>query len=102
MADAPDMDASGSVVPRAASLTVYMCWHGGLGHRYPQTAMDAAGRLRERHMPQVGSTEEYTSLTFPASPQDVRDFGAIAPFCDLAYASDASGEVLAELYGEGA
>ena len=52
---------------------MYMCWHGGLGHGYPQSVMDAAGRLRERHMPQVGSNEGYTALTFPVSPQDVRD-----------------------------
>ena len=39
-------------------------------------------------------------LTFEPSDADVRDFILVAPYCDLAYASDASGEVLAELQGE--
>jgi hypothetical protein len=99
--DGAGSDALRRVLPSAASLTVYMCWHGGQGHEYPQEVMDAAGRLRERHMPQVGSNGDYMALTFPASAQDVQDFEAVAPFCDLAYVSDDSGEVLAEVNGQG-
>lgn len=100
-ADGTGLDALSRALPRAASLTIYMCWHGGLGHGYPQAVVDAAGRLRERHMPQVGSNQSYTALTFPASPDDVADFEAVAPFCDLAYLSDDCGEVLAEITGQG-
>ena len=90
----------GTALSQAASLTVYMCWHGGRGHGYSPAAMEAARRLRERHLPQAGSDEEYTALTFPASPQDVQDFETVAPFCDLGYVVGASGEVLAEVHGQ--
>ncbi len=72
-------------MPGAASLTLYMCWHGGVGHGYPQPVLDAAKRLRERHLPPGRSDEAYTSLTFAPSAPDVDDFLRVAPYCDLAY-----------------
>lgn len=98
-ADGAETDGLAPALRGAASLTLYMCWHRGQGHGYPQAVLDAAGRLRERHMPQVGSNDDYTALTFAASPHDVQDFEAVAPFCDLAYATDVSGEVLVEIGG---
>jgi len=93
------VDALRRAVPSAASLTLYMCWHGGVGHGYPQTVMDAAKRLRERHMAQGASDENYTSVTFAPIASDVEDFLSVAPYCDLAYVTDASGLVLAEVSG---
>ncbi len=93
------IDALSRAVPSAASLTLYMCWHGGVGHGYPHTVMDAARRLRERHMTQGASDEDYTSLTFAPAAPDVEDFLSVAPYSDLAYVTDASGRVLAEVSG---
>ncbi len=100
-AEGDGMAALGSAVPSATSLTLYMCWHGGVGHGYPETVMDAARRLRERHMPPGRSDEDYTSVTFAPSAPDVEDFLSVAPYSDLAYATDASGRVLAEVSGAG-
>lgn len=85
--------AAGVVLPGAVSLTVYMCWHSGVGHGYPADVLAAARRLRERHAsgPASSCDDVYTSLTFAPSPQDCDDFLVIAPFCDLAYAADPSG-----------
>lgn len=80
-------------------MTVYMCWHGGHGHDYPSDVMQAATRLRSGHT-DAAMDDEYTSLTFEPTDDDVRDFILVGPYCDLAYASDASGEVLAEITGE--
>jgi hypothetical protein len=87
------------VRPRIASLTLYMCWHGGYGHDYPRDVMQAAGRLRARHADGVPD-EDYTSLTFEPSDEDLRDFILVASYCDLAYATDEAGEVLAEVSGD--
>ena len=91
------------VLPDAASLTVYMCWHSGTGHEYPVNVLDAAERLRQRHGEEPGSgcDEQYTSLTFAPSFEDHRDFLEVAPFCDLAYATNPQDELLAEVTGEG-
>jgi hypothetical protein len=92
------IDALRRAVPSATSLTLYMCWHGGVGHGYPETVMDAARRLRERHMAQ-GASDDYISLTFAPAAPDVEDFLSVAPYSDLAYVTDASGLVLAEVSG---
>lgn len=89
------------VAAKTTALTVYMCWHGGEGHRYPAEVMQAAGRLRERHPAGSGSDDTYTSLTFTPSNGDIADFAAIAAYCDLAYATDAEGAVLLEVSDEG-
>ena len=83
------------------SLTVYMCWHGGTGHDYPADVMEAARRLRERHTVGSGSDDDYTSLTFRSSDDDLADFVLVAPYSDLAYATDADGAVLLEVSGDG-
>ena len=88
-------------VPGAAQLTIYMCWHRGAGHGFPQHVMDAALRLRERHLSPDASDEDYTSLAFAPSAQDAQDFLVVAPFSDLAYATDADGQVRAEVSGAG-
>lgn len=86
-------------LPSASSLTVYMCWHGGSGHDYPAEALGAARRLRERH---AGSDDQYTMLTFEPSAEELRLFAEVAPYCDLAYATDGNDDVLADVSGEGA
>jgi hypothetical protein len=91
------------VLPDATSLTLYMCWHGGTGHDYPADVMQAAGRLRERYAVGSGSDEGYTSLTFVPSDDNVPDVTRVAPYCDLAYATNADGEVVLDVSGgEGA
>ena len=84
------------------SLTVNMCWHGGAGHDYPAESMEAARRLRERHAPDGTYDDNYTSLTFVPSSEDLADFLFIAPHSDLAYAVDADGAVVLEVSGDGA
>lgn len=86
----------------ATSLTIYMCWHGGRGHDYPVDVMQAAGRLRARHSLNSASDDVYTSLTFVPSDDDLADFALLARYCDLAYATDAGGDVLLEVSDEGA
>jgi len=88
------------VLPAATSLTVHMCWHDGHGHDYPAEVLDAAGRLRERHCGS-GCDDQYMSLTFTPSHGDLSDVVRVAPFADLAYASDGAGEELVEVSGEG-
>ena len=90
------------VLPEATSLTVHMCWHSGIGNDYPAEALEAARRLRERHpLATEPGWDDYTSLTFAPSPEDHDDFLTVAPFCDLAYATDRSDQLLASLSGEG-
>ena len=93
-----------AVLPDAASVTVYMCWHSGVGHNYPPKALAAAQRLRQRHAQGSGSrcSDEYTSLTFAPSSEDGRDLVEVVPFCDLVYATGPNDELLAEASGEGA
>jgi hypothetical protein len=81
---------------RTASVTMYMCWHGGIGHDYPNEVMQAASRLRERHGAASGSDDDYTMLTLTPSETDWRDLLVVVPYCDWAYATDAAGDVLAE------
>ena len=91
-----------SVLPDSASLTVYMCWHSGVGHDYPTEVLEAARRLRERHLRATDSGwDDYTSLSFVPSLEDRHDFLTVAPFCDLAYATDRSERLLASVSGEG-
>ena len=98
--DAEAMQAAVAQVAQAvSSLTVHMCWHGGKGHDYPSDAMKAAERLRERHAP--ASDDAYTSMTFTPRGNDVSDFLLVAAFCDLAYATDASGHTILEVTDEG-
>ena len=80
---------------RTASLTMYMCWHGGRGHDYPDEVMQAAARLRRRHG-DSGSDGDYTMLTLEPSDADWPDFLAVVAYCDWAYADDAAGHLLAE------
>lgn len=89
------------VEPELASLTVYMCWHRGAGHDYPADVLQAAGRLREQHAPNSGSDDDYTSLSFMPSHSDLADFGLVASYCDLAYATDGHGDVVFEVSAEG-
>lgn len=101
--DRKALEASLALVgPETTSVTVYMCWHGGTGHDYPADVMEAAWRLRERHSVGSGSDDDYTSLTFMPSEDDLSDFVLVAPYCDLAYATNANDEVLLEVSGEGA
>ena len=88
-------------LPATRALTVYMCWHAGLGHDFPADVMQAAGRLRERHTMNSGSDDQYTSVKFMPSNDDVADFVRVAPFCDLAYATDAEGNVVLEVSEQG-
>jgi hypothetical protein len=83
-----------SARPQTATLTAYLCWHGGEGHDYPAEVMQAANRLRGRH----GDTndDDYITLTFAPSSEDWDDFLLIAPYCDLAYATDRAGAVVAQ------
>lgn len=90
-----------AVLPHATNLTLYMCWHEGEGHGYPAHVMQAARRLRERQTESSSSDDSYTSLMLTPSPEDVEDVTAVAPFCDLAYATDAGDEVIWEVSGEG-
>ncbi len=85
-----------AVRSRTASLTMYMCWHGGAGHDYPNEVMQAAARLRDRNSTTSGSDGDYTILTLEPSDADWRDFVAVVPYCDWAYAADATGGLLAE------
>lgn len=81
---------------RTALVTLYMCWHGGIGHdEYPPELMEAAKRLRDRHGEASHSDDDYTILDFEPSAEDWDDFLRIAPYCDLAYAIDLDGEVVA-------
>ncbi len=89
------------VLPATSALTIYMCWHAGLGHDFPADVMQAAGRLRERHTVNSGSDDRHTSLTFMPSHDDVADFVRVAQFCDLAYATDAEGSVVLEVSDQG-
>lgn len=93
-----------AVLPGAASVTVYMCWHSGAGHNYPPKALAAALSLRQRHAEASGSgcDDDYTSLTFAPSCEDTRDLLEVVPFCDLVYAIGPDDELLAEVNGEGA
>lgn len=76
------------------SLTLYMCWHGGTGHEFPDDVMRAAARLRDGHM--SSSDDDYTILTLRPSDDDWRDFLLVVPYCDMAYATDADGNLIAE------
>ena len=73
---------------------MYMCWHDGRGHDYPADVMQAAARLRGRHLPASGSDATYTSLAFVPAPDDLADFVLVAPYCDLAYADNAAGDTV--------
>lgn len=87
--------------PRVSALTVYMCWHDGAGHDYPPLVIQAAGRLRERHPSRGRADSEYTSLSFSPTDDDAADFAIVAPYCDLAYATDDEGQVLLDVNGTG-
>ena len=97
---APLAAALESLLPRIATLTLNMCWHGGVGHDYPLAVMQAARRLRQRDPSGGGPDAAYTSLDISPSSADLKDFMRVLPYCDLAYATDASGEVLAEFEGD--
>lgn len=85
-----------AALPRATSATVQMCWHGGRGHDEPNHVMQAAQRLRERHLHGSTSGPEYTSLSFPPTADDLDDLRAVAPYCDLVYLTDDGDQLLFE------
>lgn len=87
-------------LPRAASVTLHMCWHQGLGHDYPPEVMPAADRLRQQHLGGGDSDDNYTSVTFAPSASDLRDVMLLVPYCDLAYITDMAGTVLSEVTGD--
>jgi len=67
-------------------------------------ALGAEGRVprggAKRHCGS-GCNDQYMSLTFTPSHEDLSDFVRVAPFADLAYARDAADEELVEVSGEG-
>jgi len=98
--DEPLRAAVAAVRLEISKLTLYMCWHGGAGHDYPNAALQAAARLRQRH-PGHGVDDAYTSLSITPTDEDLADFVLVAPYCDLAYATDAEDDVVLEVSGEG-
>jgi hypothetical protein len=85
-----------AALPHATNATVQMCWHGGRGHDEPNHVMQAAQRLRERHLHGSASDPEYTSLSFPPTADDLDDLRAVAPYCDLVYFADDRDQLLFE------
>jgi len=76
------------------TVTLHMCWHAGMGHDFPGEVMQAAGRLRSSHL--TSPDDDYTTLHFAPSADDWNDILLVLPYCDLAYATDAQDQVIAD------